>query len=71
MSVKDLAALRKEARLTQADLAQSLDITQAQVSKHEANREIPSNLLRAWARAIGCTIDELLPLPSESRRNDL
>lgn len=66
MSVKDLAALRKEARLTQADLAQSLDITQAQVSKYEANREIPSNLLRAWARAIGCTIDELLPLPSES-----
>ena len=68
MSAKNskLAALRKEARLTQADLAQSLDITQAQVSKYEANREIPSNLLRAWARAIGCTIDELLPLPSES-----
>ena len=66
MSVKDLAALRKEARLTQADLAQSLDITQAQISKYEANGEIPSNLLRAWARAIGCTIDELLPLPSES-----
>lgn len=65
MSVKDLAALRKEARLTQADLAQSLDITQAQVSKYEANGEIPSNLLRAWARALGCTIDELLPLPLE------
>ena len=71
MSVKDLAALRKEARLTQADLAQSLSnitqtqVTQAQVSKYEANGEIPSNLLRAWARALGCTIDELLPLPLE------
>ena len=66
MSAKHLAALRKEARLTQADLAQSLGITQAQVSKYEANGEIPSNLLRAWARAMGCTIDELLPLPLEA-----
>lgn len=65
MSAKHLAPLRKKARLTQEDLAQSLGITQAQVSKYEANGEIPSNLLRTWARAIGCTIDELLPSPSE------
>ena len=67
MSAKDskLAALRKEARLTQADLARSLGINQARVSKYEANGEIPNNLLRAWARALGCTIDELLPPPLE------
>lgn len=72
MSTKDfnLAALRKKARLTQADLAQSLRITQARVSKYEANGEIPTNLLRGWARAIGCTIDELIEPPSEDEAEE-
>lgn len=62
-----LTERRKEAGLTQADLAQSLHITlglsvtQAQISKYEANGEIPARLLRAWAEAIGCTVDDLLP----------
>ena len=57
----NLAALRKKSGLTQADLAQSFGITQAQVSKYEINGEIPTRLLRAWANAIGCPIDDLLP----------
>lgn len=56
-----LTELRKEAGLTQADIAKSFGITQAQVSKYEANGEIPTRLLRAWAEVIGCTIDDLLP----------
>lgn len=65
----ELTELRKEAGLTQIDLAQSLritlglSITQAQISKYEANGEIPTRMLRAWAEAIGCTVDDLLPPP--------
>lgn len=72
MSTKDfnLAELRKKARLTQADLAQTLHISQARVSKYEANGEIPTNLLRKWARAIGCTIDELIKLPDEDEAEE-
>ena len=67
----ELVERRKEAGLTQIDLAQSLritlglSVTQAQISKYEANEEIPTRMLRAWAEAIGCTVDDLLPpLPS-------
>lgn len=62
-----LAELRKEAKLTQSDLAQSLGITQAQVSKYEKTGKIPIELLRPWANAIGCTIEELLPSQSEKK----
>ena len=54
-----LAVLRKKAKLTQTALAQSLGITQSQVSKYEADGEIPDRLLRAWSSSIGCTIEEL------------
>ena len=62
-----LTELRKEAGLTQSNLAQSLSatlgrsITQAQVSKYEANGEIPIRMLKVWADTIGCTTDDLLP----------
>ena len=66
-----LAAFRKEAGLTQSQLAQILTdkgfpITQAQVSKYEDAEEIPPRLTRPWANAIGRMADELLPpLPVE------
>ncbi len=56
-----LSKRRKEAGLTQSDLAQILDITQGQVSKYEASGDIPSRLLKRWANAIGCIIDDILP----------
>ena len=58
-----LTEFRKEAGKTQADLAQAFGITQAQVSKYEATGEIPTRLLRPWASAIGCLVDDLLPQP--------
>ena len=62
-----LAELRKEAKLTQSDLAQSLGITQAQVSKYEKTGMIPIQFLKPWANTIGCTIEELLPSQSEKK----
>lgn len=56
-----LAALRKQAGLTQADLAQHLGITQGQVSKYEESGEIPSRLVKRWAGVLGVTTDDLLP----------
>ena len=65
-----LVALRKKAKLTQADLAQSLGITQSQVSKYEANGKIPDRLLRAWSSTIGCTIEELDSTLDEEEKDD-
>ena len=45
-----LAELRQQAGLTQAELAQQLGITQGQVSKCEESGEIPSRLVKPWAR---------------------
>ena len=66
-----LAELRKEAKLTQSDLAQSLGITQAQVSKYEKTGMIPIQFLKPWANTIGCTIEELLPSQSEKKKRSL
>ena len=55
-----LSVRRKEAGLTQSDLAQILGITQGQVSNYETGGEIPSRLLIRWSRAIGCTVEDLL-----------
>lgn len=69
-NISKLAALRKKAKLTQADLAQSLGITQSQVSKYEANGKIPDRLLRAWSSTIGCTIEELDSTLDEEEKDD-
>ncbi|MCY3680332.1 MAG: helix-turn-helix domain-containing protein [Gemmatimonadetes bacterium] len=55
-----LSVRRKEAGLTQSDLARILGITQGQVSNYETGGEIPSRLLIRWSRAIGCTVEDLL-----------
>ena len=57
----ELAELRKQAGLSQSDLAEQLGITQSQVSEHEKKGEVPTHLLTRWARALGVTVDELLP----------
>ena len=62
--MKNLAGLRKEAKLKQKDLAESLGITQARVSRYEATGEIPIDLLKRWAHTIGCSVDDLLPDPA-------
>ena len=57
----ELAELRKQAGLSQSDLAEQLGITQSQVSEYEKKGEVPTHLLTRWARALGVTVDELLP----------
>ena len=57
----ELAELRKQAGLSQSDLAEQLGITQSQVSEHEKKGKVPTHLLTRWARALGVTVDELLP----------
>ena len=56
-----LAELRKESGKTQGDLAKALQITQARVSRYEANGDIPIALLQTWADTIGRTVYDLLP----------
>lgn len=56
-----LTELRKKAGLTQKALAERLGVTQTQVSKYEATGNIPTNLWKPWAYALGCTVDDLLP----------
>ena len=56
-----LAELRKEAGKTQGDIAKALEITQARVSRYEANGDIPIALLQTWADTIGRTVYDLLP----------
>ena len=57
----ELAELRKQARLSQSDLAKHLGITQSQVSEYEKKGEVPTQLLTRWARTLGVTLEELLP----------
>ena len=57
----ELAKLRKQAGLSQSDLAEQLEITQSQVAECEKKGKVPTHLLRRWARALGVTVDELLP----------
>ena len=56
-----LVELRQQAGLTQSDLAQQLGITQGQISKYEESGEIPSRLVKPWARLLGVTPDDILP----------
>ena len=60
-----LAELRQQTRLTQADLAQQLGITQGQVSRYEESGEIPPRLIKPWARLLGVTTDDILPGDNE------
>ncbi len=57
----ELVELRKQTGLSQSDLAEQLRITQSQVSEYEKKGEVPIHLLTRWARALGVTVDELLP----------
>ncbi len=60
-----LTALRKQAGLTQADLAQQLGISQVQVSRYEDSEEVPARLVKPWARALGVPPDAILPEDDE------
>ena len=66
-----LASLRKQAGLSQADLAQIVGIPQRTVSFYERQAEhLPSNLLPKLAEVLGVSLEELLGVKevSEKRR---
>lgn len=60
---------RLEKRLNQSELAERSGITQAQISRLESGREENTTLqsLRGLARALGCSVVDLLP--EEDRRS--
>ena len=56
-----LAALRKKAGLTQADVAKELGITDSAVNQWEKKKTFPkTEVLPKLARLYSCTVDELL-----------
>jgi transcriptional regulator with XRE-family HTH domain len=58
---ENLAALRRERGLTQAALAESLDVLANQVSLYESGKSEPSlGVLRQLATALSATCDELV-----------
>jgi transcriptional regulator with XRE-family HTH domain len=63
-----LAALRKAAGLSQAELAKALDIPQRTVSFYEREADaIPSTLVPPLAAVLGVGVGEILGVPDEGR----
>jgi len=68
-----IAAARKDADLTQIQLAETLAISQQQVASFEVGRRrVPVSMLPTLARTLGVSIEELMgeeaPQPAPSRR---
>ena len=51
--IVDLASFRRQAGLTQVELAQRLGISQSDLSKLERRRDVRLSTLEAWAAALG------------------
>ena len=63
-----IKAKRLALGLTQEDLAAKLSLTQANISRIEANTKGPSaEMLLAIAEALGCDVHELLGIEEEGR----
>ena len=61
-----LAALRKEAGMSQAQLANAIDLPQRTIANYETIANyIPSNVLLPLCEALGTSIEELLGLSSQ------
>ena len=66
-----IADLRKEKGLTQAQLADLLNISNKTVSRWETGEGYPEiTLLSPLARALGVTVDELLAEPAKENGDD-
>jgi len=63
---KRVTALRKEMGMTQAQLAEALDISQQLVAAYEAaQRKIPSSMLPVLARLFAVPLEELLGMKKQ------
>jgi transcriptional regulator with XRE-family HTH domain len=63
-----LKSLRKSLRMTQAEVADRLDVSQAAVSLYEAGRPIPESRLPLIAGVLNCNPEDLVTDPSARRR---
>jgi transcriptional regulator with XRE-family HTH domain len=64
-----IAELRREAGMTQAQLAELLQLKQQVVASYEiARRRLPLSLLPAMAKSLGVTVEELIGTPSENAK---
>ena len=65
--MNSLKSYRERASLTQQELANVVGVDRSAISKWEAGEFLPrTDKLPAIAKALGCTIDELLQSPTES-----
>ena len=64
-----IAALRKEARLTQTKLGEMIGVSQQQVVSFEkGRRKVPVSTLPKLSEALGIPVDELIGIEVEPRR---
>lgn len=63
-----IRALREKAGMTQAELAEKMDIRQSAVSNWESEISLPkAKDLPSLAKALGCTIDDLYADENKSK----
>lgn len=59
-----IEAMRKKKRMTQAELAIAVGVTQPSISDYESGKKRPTiDTAKKLARALGCTVDDLLRSP--------
>ena len=66
-----IAALRKQAQITQVKLAQTLGVAQSTLNAYElGQRRVPVSALPTLARALGVSLEELIggPVPTARKR---
>jgi transcriptional regulator with XRE-family HTH domain len=64
-----IAALRKEAHLTQVQLAQTLGVAQSTLNAYElGQRRVPVSALPTLAKALGVSLEELIGEPAQAVR---
>lgn len=68
----NLTMLRKQAGVTQKDVAQALGVAQSTVSMWETGRNFPRvHMLPALTGVLHCTIDELLALADDEEQDEM
>lgn len=56
-----VALLRKQSGITQVQLAEQLELSQAAITAYESGaRRVPVSMLPTWARILGVSIEELI-----------
>ncbi len=68
----NLSMLRKQAGVTQKDVAHALGVAQSTVSMWETGRNFPRvHMLSALAGVLHCTVNELLALADDEEQDQI